>query len=222
MILIVDNYDSFTYNLYQAVASLREKAVVVKNDELSVEEAAEMAPKAVILSPGPGAPEAAGISIDLVRAFSGRVPLLGICLGHQAIVAAHGGRVVRSNELFHGRSSAIYHDGRGLFRGLASPFSAARYHSLTAEMEALPRELSIIARCDSGSVMAVKARGCSTYGLQFHPESIMTPCGIEIIARFVALAQRKRRALSPFGHIYERQRGSSSAIVEKGRQGGEL
>jgi anthranilate synthase/aminodeoxychorismate synthase-like glutamine amidotransferase len=192
MIVIIDNYDSFTFNLYQMVATMVDEVKVIKNDELTVEELSEVHPDAIILSPGPGHPDRAGICQEVVRYFSGRVPILGVCLGHQAIVSALGGKVVCANKVAHGKASLIFHNGQGIFEGLPIPFQAARYHSLVADIQQLPEEFSVIAESADGNVMAVKHKDYPTYGLQFHPESIMTPCGGEIIRRFVASFSQRR------------------------------
>ena len=184
MILVVDNYDSFTYNLVQFVGELGADPVVVRNDALVLDDVAERAPKGIIISPGPGRPEDAGISIDLVRAHSGSFPILGVCLGHQSIGVAFGGRVGRTHPL-HGKSSPVEHYGGALFRGVPSPFLAGRYHSLIVELEALPDVLEVTARTEDGIVMAVRHREHPTYGLQYHPESILTPDGKQVLANFL-------------------------------------
>lgn len=185
MILIIDNYDSFTFNLYQIVATLVDEVRVIKNDELTVEEVKNLNPQGIIISPGPGHPDQAGICKQLVNQLAKDVPFLGVCLGHQAIVAALGGSVICAEKVVHGKSSLIFHKGNELFEGLPIPFQAARYHSLVVDMKELPKQLSVLATCTDGYVMAVKHRNFSTYGLQFHPESIMTPQGSDIIRRFI-------------------------------------
>ncbi len=182
-LLLIDNYDSFTYNLAHQFAELGAEVVVVRNDEIEIEEARALEPTHVVISPGPGRPEQAGISEDAVRAFAGTVPLLGVCLGHQAIVTVFGGTVGAARTLVHGKATAIDHDGRGLFSGLPPSFSAGRYHSLAAT--ALPDCLEISARTADGEVMAVRHRQLAVDGVQFHPESVLTPEGAELARNFL-------------------------------------
>lgn len=189
MIVIIDNYDSFTFNLYQNVATMVDDVRVIKNDELSVEELKALNPQAIIISPGPGHPDQAGICKEVTSEMSLTTPILGVCLGHQAIVAAIGGKVVCADKVVHGKSSLIFHQGNELFKGLPVPFQAARYHSLVIDIDHMPKEFSVLATCTDGYVMAVKHRDHPTYGLQFHPESIMTPQGEEIIRRFITLTK---------------------------------
>ncbi|HEX4439352.1 MAG TPA: aminodeoxychorismate/anthranilate synthase component II [Thermoanaerobaculia bacterium] len=187
MIFVVDNYDSFTWNLVQALGALDPDVVVARNDRFDPEEALARRPRAVVVSPGPGRPERAGQSIALITAASAaRVPLLGVCLGHQAIASAFGGSVVRAPEPRHGKSSAVHHDGSPLFAGLPSPFDAGRYHSLVVDEAALPPELTVTARTEDGVVMALSHRERPVYGVQFHPESVLTPLGERLLANFVA------------------------------------
>jgi anthranilate synthase/aminodeoxychorismate synthase-like glutamine amidotransferase len=188
-VLLIDNYDSFTYNLYQYLCELGAEVTVVRNDALSVEQARALDPEFVVISPGPGVPKDAGISIDLVRALGPTTPILGVCLGHQAVAEAFGGVVTRAPELMHGKASDVHHDGSGVFDGLPSPFSAIRYHSLCAAPEAMPDALEVTARTDSGVIMAVRHRTYPVHGVQFHPESILTQYGKELLRNFLALKQ---------------------------------
>lgn len=191
MILLIDNYDSFTWNLAQAVGALGLQSQVVRNDELASGDIARRRPSAIIISPGPKTPAAAGISVEVAREYSGRVPILGVCLGHQAIAAGFGGKVVRGPRVMHGKVSDVYHDGRGIFDGVESPFSATRYHSLVVERETLPAELEVTAWTESkddGVIQAVRHREHETWGLQFHPESIGTDVGITLLRNFLERA----------------------------------
>ncbi|HEY6100399.1 MAG TPA: aminodeoxychorismate/anthranilate synthase component II [Anaeromyxobacter sp.] len=191
MILIVDNYDSFTYNLVQAVAKLDPDVVVVRNDRFEPAEALARGPRAVIVSPGPGRPETAGRTVPMIlEAERQGIPLLGVCLGHQAIGAAHGAVVERAPAPRHGKSSLVRHDGRGLFAGVSNPLEAARYHSLVVREESLPPELAVTARSEDGLVMALAHREKPVYGVQFHPESVLTPEGEKLLANFLAGAPR--------------------------------
>ncbi len=188
MILLIDNYDSFTYNLVQFIGDIGASCKVVRNDAISVADALALQPQAIVLSPGPCTPAQAGICVDLVRAAAGRVPLLGVCLGHQSIGAAFGGRVVRADVLMHGKTSEIHHGGEGIFAALPSPFIATRYHSLIIERDSLPEELTITARTEDGVIMGVRHREHEIHGVQFHPESIATQYGHELLRNFLALA----------------------------------
>ena len=183
-VLLVDNYDSFTYNLYQYLAELGAEVRVARNDALTVEAALSPAPDRIVISPGPGTPDQAGISLALV-ARSGRVPLLGVCLGHQCLGQAFGGRVVRAPRLMHGKTSEVHHDGRRLFAGLPRPFSATRYHSLVVERESLPECLEVSAWTDDGVVMGLRHRELPLEGVQFHPESFMTQAGKDLLRNFL-------------------------------------
>jgi anthranilate synthase/aminodeoxychorismate synthase-like glutamine amidotransferase len=194
MILLIDNYDSFTFNLVHFLGDLGARCTVYRNDALSVEEALALAPEAIVLSPGPCTPNEAGISLALIRAASGRVPILGVCLGHQAIGQAFGGQVVRAPLPVHGKTSAIRHDGAGLFAGLPNPFQATRYHSLVVERASLPPVLRATAFTEDGLVMALAHREHPVFGVQFHPESIASEYGHEVLANFLALARAHRPA----------------------------
>ena len=186
MILLLDNYDSFTFNLYQALSELGADVLVRRNDVVTVEDVAELAPMldSIVISPGPCTPGEAGISVPLVRRLAGTVPILGVCLGHQAIGAAFGGRIARAPRLMHGKVSMIAHDGSGVFAGLPNPFQATRYHSLIVERSTLPSELEITAEAD-GLVMGMRHRTLPVEGVQFHPESILTPTGNDLLANFL-------------------------------------
>jgi anthranilate synthase component 2 len=190
VILLIDNYDSFTWNVHQAIAALGEDVRVERNDALSVDEAIDLEPRAIVLSPGPGAPRDSGICPELLRRLPDAMPLLGVCLGHQALVERYGGELERDPEPTHGRASRVHHDGDELFRDLPNPFLAGRYHSLRAKRERLPRELRLTAWTDDGLVMAVRHRSLPRFGVQFHPESILSPHGETIFARFLAIASR--------------------------------
>jgi len=192
MILVIDNYDSFTYNLVHYLNELGAETRVVRNDAISVRDALALKPEAVLLSPGPCTPNEAGICLDLIAEAPGDLPILGVCLGHQAIGQACGGTVVRAKALMHGKTSQVHHDGRGLFQGLKNPFTATRYHSLSVRREDLPAELEVTAWTDDGEVMGVQHRTRPVFGVQFHPESIATECGHELLANFLDLAGVKR------------------------------
>ncbi len=184
MILLVDNYDSFTYNLYQYLCELGVRAAVHRNDAVTIDEAARMNPQRIVISPGPGRPENAGVTMDLLRHFVGRIPILGVCLGHQALAAAFGGRVVRLPRPLHGKTSLIRHDGRGIYRGVANPFEAARYHSLVVEQASLPDCFEIASTLDDGTIMGIRHKRHRVDGVQFHPESIMTGEGKNLLKNF--------------------------------------
>jgi anthranilate synthase/aminodeoxychorismate synthase-like glutamine amidotransferase len=182
-VLLIDNYDSFTYNLAHLFGELGAEVVVRRNDEITVEEAERLAPSHLVISPGPGRPEDAGVSEHVVRAFAGRVPTLGVCLGHQAIVSVFGGEVGQARELVHGKATFVTHDGRGIFAGLSEDFLAGRYHSLAAT--AIPDCLEVSATAPDGEVMAVRHRDLQIDGLQFHPESVLTPLGGDLAKNFL-------------------------------------
>jgi anthranilate synthase/aminodeoxychorismate synthase-like glutamine amidotransferase len=191
-VLLIDNYDSFTYNLYQYLCELGADVTVVRNDAITVEQARALDPDFIVISPGPGVPRDAGVSVELIRALGSTTPILGVCLGHQAIAEAYGGVVTRAPELMHGKASQILHDGRGVFANLPSPFSAIRYHSLCAAPESVPDTLEVTARSASGVIMALRHRNFPVEGVQFHPESILTEHGKELLRNF--LAQRSAAA----------------------------
>ena len=188
MILVVDNYDSFVHNLARYCRRLGSETIVCRNDELTVAEVEQLQPQAIVLSPGPGKPEQAGISVELVRRFHQQIPLLGVCLGHQAIAVALGALVHRAAESMHGRASEVWHDGSSLFTGVPSPFVAGRYHSLVVEEATLPSELEISARTQEGTIMAVEHKSLPVVGIQFHPESILTEHGFQVLFNFFVRA----------------------------------
>ncbi|HSS16308.1 MAG TPA: aminodeoxychorismate/anthranilate synthase component II [Candidatus Dormibacteraeota bacterium] len=185
MLLLIDNYDSFTYNLAQYFGELGCELVIKRNDETSLDEIAALAPEHVCISPGPCTPREAGISKDIVLRFGSKIPILGVCLGHQCIAEAYGGKIVRASTLMHGKSSTIRHNGRGLFTDLPAPFEAGRYHSLIVEPSSVPACLEIIAESEDGEIMALRHREFPVYGVQFHPESVLTRDGKKILARFL-------------------------------------
>ena len=186
MILLIDNYDSFTYNLYQYLGELGAEVEVARNDKITIEDIEVMAPQKIVISPGPCTPKEAGISVPVVRHFAGKTPILGVCLGLQAIGVAFGGRVEYAGEIVHGKTSLIRHDGKGVFRGLPNPFEAIRYHSLSIQKEGFPeKELEVTAESDSGVIMAVRHRRHPIEGVQFHPESILTVVGKDILRNFL-------------------------------------
>ena len=187
MILVVDNYDSFTYNLVQYFGELGVELVVRRNDQITIEEAEQMRPERLCISPGPGTPDDAGISNDLIRHFGPRIPVLGVCLGHQCIGQVYGGQVVRADRLMHGKTSPILHEGDGVFAGLPIPFEATRYHSLIVRRETLPAELEIVAETSEREIMGLRHRKHPVHGVQFHPESIMTGEGKKLLANFLSL-----------------------------------
>lgn len=194
MILLIDNYDSFSYNLYQLIGSIDPDIRVVRNDELTPEEIAELSPAAIVISPGPGRPEDAGVCIDVIRSLGGTIPILGVCLGHQAICAAYGATVSYAKELMHGKQSQTKLDAScPLFTYCPETIPVARYHSLAAVEETIPQCLSVTARTEDGEVMAVKHCEFDTYGLQFHPESILTPNGVTILKNFLEIAKEAAR-----------------------------
>ena len=189
MVFVLDNYDSFTYNLVQYMGELGAEMTITRNDQLTVEQIEELKPDRIVLSPGPCTPQEAGVSIPLIRHFAGKVPILGVCLGHQAIGAAFGGNVVRAPKLMHGKTSPVEHDGRNLFAGLPSPMTCTRYHSLIVAEEGLPEELEISARVanDDGTIMGLRHRRFPIEGVQFHPESVLTADGKNLMRNFLSL-----------------------------------
>lgn len=187
MILVIDNYDSFTYNLVQYLGEFGEDVVVRRNDEVTIAEVESQIPSRILISPGPGCPADAGISLKLIEQFSGRLPILGVCLGHQAIGQLFGGRVIRAGKVVHGKSALVHHDGKTIFAGLDSPFPAGRYHSLIVERETLPGCLEVSAETEDGVIMGLRHRQQRIEGVQFHPESILTPAGKKLLANFLQL-----------------------------------
>ncbi len=185
--LLIDNYDSFTYNLVQAFAAQGVEVLVYRNDAITVDEALRLEPTHVVISPGPGRPDDAGLSLDMIAAFAGRVPLLGVCLGHQSLVQHFGGEIVRAPRLMHGKTSLAQHDGETIYEGLPQPVEVGRYHSLCAEHTTLPDELEITARTDRDEIMGVRHRELPVEGVQFHPESVLTPEGDKLMANFLRM-----------------------------------
>ena len=184
-LLLIDNYDSFTYNLVQAFMVLGAEVLVHRNDQISVDTARALAPTHLCISPGPGTPHDAGVSMEMIAAFAGHVPVLGVCLGHQSLVEVFGGEVVRAARLMHGKTSPVHHDGRGILAGMPEPFEAGRYHSLIAQPHSLPDVLEVAARTDQGEIMAVRHRTLTVDGVQFHPESVLTPQGPLLMGNFL-------------------------------------
>ncbi|HRY30399.1 MAG TPA: aminodeoxychorismate/anthranilate synthase component II [Elusimicrobiota bacterium] len=192
MILVIDNYDSFTYNLVQYLGELRQRVKVVRNDAISADDVGRLKPRRILISPGPCTPKEAGISVDVIRKYAGKIPILGVCLGHQSLGYAFGGKVVRAQRLMHGKTSKIKHDGKGVFRNVPRPFTATRYHSLVVERKSLPRDLEISATAGDGEIMGLRHKHLPCVeGVQFHPESILTEHGKTILANFVKMRIRK-------------------------------
>src|SRR5436190_4517076 len=190
MLLMIDNYDSFTYNLVQYFAELGEEATVYRNDSITVDQAEALAPRAVVISPGPSAPEHAGISLELIERLAGRMPILGVCLGHQAIGQVFGGKVVRAKRVMHGKVSRVRHDGAGVFRGLPEEFIATRYHSLAVERASLPACLKITAQAEDGEIMGLRHQSLAVEGVQFHPEALLTEHGHKMLQNFIEGAKQ--------------------------------
>jgi anthranilate synthase/aminodeoxychorismate synthase-like glutamine amidotransferase len=191
MILMIDNYDSFTYNLVQYLGQLGQDVMVYRNDEITLDEIGKLAPDAIFLSPGPCTPKEAGITVDVIREFHKSIPIMGVCLGHQAIGYAFGGNVVRAGRLMHGKTSPIINDGKTIFKGLPNPFAAGRYHSLLVERTSLPSCLEISAETEEGEIMGIRHRAYPVEGIQFHPESILTPHGKRIIKNYLEMITKK-------------------------------
>ena len=191
-LLLIDNYDSFTYNLVQAFLVLGADVEVHRHDEITVEQALAKSPTHVCISPGPGTPYDAGVSMDVIRAFAGRVPVLGVCLGHQSITEVFGGKVVRNSRLMHGKTSPVNHDGQGVFAGLPQPMLVGRYHSLVAKADTLPACLQVTATTAEGEIMGLRHTGLMVEGVQFHPESVLTPDGPQLLGNFLAMQGGKR------------------------------
>lgn len=187
MLLMIDNYDSFTYNLVQYFGELGEDLKVFRNDRITIEEIEELRPDEIVISPGPCTPKEAGISIDVIKRFAGKIPILGVCLGHQSIGAAFGGDIIRADRLMHGKTSMIYHNGKTIFSGLPNPFEATRYHSLIIKRETIPSCLEITAETKEGEIMGVRHREFIVHGVQFHPESILTKVGKDLLRNFLNL-----------------------------------
>ncbi len=187
--LLIDNYDSFTYNLVQAFAAHGADVMVYRNDAINVDEALALEPTHLVISPGPGRPEDAGVSLAMIAAFAERVPVLGVCLGHQSIVQQQGGEIVRAERLMHGKTSMVSHDGESIYEGLSNPFEVGRYHSLCAEQETLPDSLQVTAQTDRGEIMGVRHKTLPVEGVQFHPESVLTPEGDRLMVNFMRMSQ---------------------------------
>jgi anthranilate synthase/aminodeoxychorismate synthase-like glutamine amidotransferase len=187
MILLLDNYDSFTYNLAQYLGQMGQQLEVRRNDQITLEEIEERKPERIVISPGPCTPAEAGVSVPLIKRFAGKIPILGVCLGHQAIGAAFGGHVIRAKEVMHGKTSAIHHDGKTIFRGLPQDFPATRYHSLIVEKESLPDELEISATTADGTIMGLRHKKLKVEGVQFHPESVLTDAGFHLLENFLTI-----------------------------------
>ena len=194
MLILIDNYDSFTYNLFQYLSELGEEVAVFRNDKINIDEVEKLSPQRIVISPGPGTPEQAGISNEVIKNFGERVPILGVCLGHQCIGYTYGGKVDRAGEIKHGKSSLIHHDGRGVFSGLANPFPAIRYHSLAVMRDNLPDCLEVSAWTDNGLIMGLRHRQFPVEGVQFHPESIMTDVGKDLLRNFLQMPYTKGKA----------------------------
>ncbi len=190
MLLMIDNYDSFTYNLVQYLAELGERVEVARNDEVTVAQIAGLAPDRIVISPGPCTPNEAGVSLDVIRAFAGKIPILGVCLGHQAIGQAFGGKVIRAKEVVHGKTSRVFHDEQGLFKGLPNPFEATRYHSLVVERQTFPDCLSITAKTWDEEIMGLRHKTLPVVGVQFHPESFLTTAGKDLLRNFLTTGGR--------------------------------
>jgi anthranilate synthase/aminodeoxychorismate synthase-like glutamine amidotransferase len=187
MILLLDNYDSFTYNLAQYLGQMGQTLLVRRNDQITLDEIADLAPERIVISPGPGTPKQAGLSIPIIERFAGKIPILGVCLGHQAIGDAFGGRVIRAPKIMHGKTSEIHHDGKTIFRDLPQDFSATRYHSLIVERKSLPAELEISAETEDGTIMGLRHRKMKVEGVQFHPESVLTDTGYRLLQNFLSV-----------------------------------
>ncbi len=185
MLLMIDNYDSFTYNLVQYFMELGEDVKVIRNDKLTLDDIEQMSPQRLVISPGPCTPKEAGISVPAIKQFAGKIPMLGICLGHQSMTEAFGGKVVRADRLMHGKTSPIHHDNSDLFLGLSNPFTATRYHSLLSERDSFPDSLKVTAWTDEGEIMALQHQSLAVWGVQFHPESILTTAGKDLLNNFL-------------------------------------
>jgi len=195
-LLLIDNYDSFTYNLVQAFMVLGADVLVHRNDQITVDEARALEPSHLCISPGPGTPYDAGVSMKMIEAFAGKIPVFGVCLGHQSLVEVFGGKVVRAGRLMHGKTSLVHHDGRSLFHEMPEPFEAGRYHSLIAQPQSLPEALEITAKTDEGEIMGVRHKELAVEGVQFHPESVLTPQGPLVMGNFLKLKSGKRTTIA--------------------------
>ncbi len=187
MIVVIDNYDSFTYNLVQYLGELGAEVQVIRNDKLTIEDIEQMAPDQLLISPGPCTPNEAGMSVEAIKCFAGKLPLFGVCLGHQSLAYAFGGQIVRAERLMHGKTSMVHHDGKTVFKGLPNPFEATRYHSLIVKRETLPTDFEVSAETVEGEIMGLRHRPTGAEGVQFHPESILTVAGMDLLKNFLAL-----------------------------------
>lgn len=192
MLLVIDNYDSFTYNLVQYFGELKAHPRVYRNDKITLKKVEQLKPSRIVISPGPCTPREAGISVDIIRHFSGRVPILGVCLGHQSIAYSFGGKIIRARQIMHGKTSMVKHNGEEIFKGLSNPFQATRYHSLVADAKTFPDCLEVTARTADGEIMGLRHRTHPTWGVQFHPESILTLEGKDLLRNFLKLKARKK------------------------------
>jgi len=191
MILMIDNFDSFTYNLVQYFLELGEEVKVVRNDEITVEEIKDINPDCIVVSPGPKSPSQAGISVETIQKYTGTLPILGVCLGHQSMGEAFGGKVIKAKKLMHGKTSMIEHDGKGIYEGIENPMQAIRYHSLAVEESSLPACLEITARAEDGEIMGFRHKESLAVGMQYHPESILSPSGMKLLKNFINMAKKK-------------------------------
>ena len=193
MILMIDNFDSFTYNLVQYFEVLGEEVLVYRNNALSMEEIEKLSPDYIVISPGPCTPREAGISVEVIKEFSGKIPILGVCLGHQSIAYAFGGKIISARRLMHGKTSQIFHDGKTIFKGLPNPFEATRYHSLAVDEKTLPAEFEVSARAEDGEIMGIRHRKFVLEGVQFHPESILTKEGMKLLKNFLKIGKEVKK-----------------------------
>ncbi|HEX67765.1 MAG TPA: aminodeoxychorismate/anthranilate synthase component II [bacterium] len=193
MILMIDNFDSFTYNLVQYFEVLGEEVLVYRNNALSMEEIEKLSPDYIVISPGPCTPREAGISVEVIKEFSGKIPILGVCLGHQSIAYAFGGKIISARRLMHGKTSQIFHDGKTIFKGLPNPFEATRYHSLAVDEKTLPVEFEVSARAEDGEIMGIRHRKFVLEGVQFHPESILTKEGMKLLKNFLKIGKEVKK-----------------------------
>ena len=189
MILMIDNYDSFTYNLVHYIAELGEDVEVYRNDKITVEEVGRINPDVIVVSPGPCTPKEAGVSVDVIKEFAGRIPVLGVCLGHQSMAYAYGAQIIRADRLLHGKTSLIHHDGNGIYKDIPDPFEATRYHSLLVDKKTLPEEFIVTAWTDEGEIMGIRHKELLLEGVQFHPESILTKHGKDLLGNFIRMAK---------------------------------
>lgn len=196
MLLVIDNYDSFTYNLVQYLGELGAEVQVYRNDKISIEEIDRLAPERLVVSPGPCTPKEAGISVEALRHFAGRIPVLGVCLGHQSLAYAFGGEIIRADRLMHGKTSMVHHDGKTIFQKLPNPFEATRYHSLIVNRQTIPRDLEISAETGEGEIMGLRHRPTGAEGVQFHPESILTKAGMDLLRNFLTFPQQPQPVIA--------------------------